>query len=26
MLLDHKEQIHHSLEIDNMSSVELIAK
>jgi predicted nuclease of predicted toxin-antitoxin system len=26
MLLDHKEQIHHSLEIDNLSSVELIAK
>ena len=26
MLLDHKEQIHHSLEVDGMSSVELIAK
>ena len=26
MLLDHKEQIHHSLEVDSMSSVELIAK
>ena len=26
MLLDHKEQIHHSLKVDGMSSVELIAK
>ena len=26
MLLDHKEQIQHSLEVDSMSSVELIAK
>lgn len=26
MLLDYKEQIHHSLEVDGMSSVELIAK
>lgn len=26
MLLDYKEQIHHSFEVDGMSSVELIAK
>ncbi len=26
MLLDYKGQIHHSLEVDGMSSVELIAK
>lgn len=26
VLLDYKEQIHHSLEVDGMSSVELIAK
>ena len=26
MLLDHKDQIHHALEIEGMSSIELIAQ